>query len=74
MNIKQKLELWQNNNLISAEQKQNILSFENKKSNNFAEFALLTISAVCFGIGLISIIAANWDKLSDTFKLIGYLP
>lgn len=72
MNIKQKLELWQNNNLISAEQKQNILSFENKKSNNFAEFALLTISAVCFGIGLISIIAANWDKLSDTFKLIGY--
>lgn len=72
MSIKQKLELWQNNNLISAEQKQNILNFENKKSNSFAEFALLTISAVCFGIGLISVIAANWDKLSDTFKLIGY--
>lgn len=72
MNIKQKLELWQQNKLISLEQQQEILAFEEQNTKPFAVFALLTISALCFGIGLIGTIAANWDRLSDTMKLINY--
>ena len=70
MNISKKLQIWESAQLISSEQKEKILNYEQKQSRPLLYPAFLFISAFCIGIGILSLIAYNWDKLPDSLKLI----
>ncbi|MBP5698465.1 MAG: DUF2157 domain-containing protein [Alphaproteobacteria bacterium] len=55
--------------IISAEQRQQILDFDKDKNSGFAAKLLSILGIFIIGVGVISIIAANWDGISDTIKL-----
>ena len=67
--LNKKLSLWEEKSLISAEQKQKILDFEeaNKKPALLIGLSLLGVFVILLGV--ISIIAANWEYLSASVKL-----
>lgn len=67
--LDKKLALWQQNNLISNEQSEAIKNFENKNNNSHIFYALLSLGIFIITLGLISLIAANWDEISDSVKL-----
>jgi len=67
--LEKKLRLWTENNLISPEQKDKILDFENKDSKSYLLLSLLYLGIFTIGIGIISLIAANWDAISPGIKL-----
>lgn len=70
MLLKNKLNTWVQNALISEEQKEKIFAFE-KQSNNglFAKTALI-IAGLFIGLGICLIVASNWQILPATFKLV----
>ena len=55
--------------IISSKQKQQILDFDKDKNSGFAAKLLSILGIFIIGVGVISIIAANWDGISDTIKL-----
>lgn len=72
MNIKAKLTAWENAALITSGQKEQILSFENARKRPFLYYTFLFISCMCIGTGIISVIAYNWENISDFAKLFCY--
>ena len=72
MNIKAKLTAWENAALITSGQKEQILSFENARKRPFLYYTFLFISCMCIGTGIISVIAYNWENISDFTKLFCY--
>lgn len=70
-----KLEAWLDAKLITPQQYQAILSYE-AQTHNVSDnkpwlfYGLLVLGASIIGIGLISLIAANWSTIPDTFKLM----
>ena len=61
---------WVVNDLISKDQANNIKTHESSKtSHSFILYGFLILGAVVIGIGIISLIAANWVDLTDFFKL-----
>lgn len=70
MNLSAKLSDWQKNNLISAQQKTAILDYENRVKRPLLFYSLLFLSSFCIGIGLIAIIAANWEIIPKYVKLL----
>lgn len=71
-NINKKLNIWEEEGLISEEQTQAILAFENqdnKGQSNWWLYSLLILGVAIIGLGIISIIAANWALISDEVKL-----
>ena len=71
MKIDKKLLTWQENALISASQRQAILQYEAQYSGNNHWFLMgfLLLGTVITGIGIISLIAANWDAIPVWLKL-----
>ena len=67
--LEKKLKCWQQNNLISAEQAQKIQQFESQNKNSHLFYALLSLGIFIIALGIISIIAANWNEISDLYKL-----
>lgn len=61
MNIYSKLSDWQKRGLITAEQQQKITDYENNVRRPMLYHALLFLSCFCIGIGVIAVIAANWE-------------
>lgn len=55
--------------IISPEQKGEILEFDDAASGGFVMKALSLLGIFTIGIGVISIIASNWEALSDGVKL-----
>lgn len=70
MNINAKLSDWQKHNLISEYQKQAILDYEAQVKKPLLYYSLLFLSCFCIGIGLIALIAANWDTIPPYLKLV----
>ncbi len=70
MNLDSKLTDWQKHNLISAYQKQAILDYEIQVKRPLLYYSLLFLSSFCISIGILSLIAANWDKIPPSAKLI----
>lgn len=70
MNLSVKLSDWQKNNLITASQKTAILDYENRVKRPMLFYSLLFLSCFCIGIGLIAIIAANWEIIPSWVKLL----
>ena len=64
---------WTAAGIISNEQRQSIISFEEKKSGNlitrWALYGFLVLGVTVIGIGLISLIAANWEEIPGSMKL-----
>lgn len=69
--LEKKLEHWTVNKIITPDQAEQIKTFEESNQNiNWAYYGFLILGALSIGIGFISIIAANWDDISSTAKLI----
>jgi len=55
--------------IISVEQKQQILDFDKNKSKGLIGRLLSLLGVFIIGCGIISVIAANWNYIGDGFKL-----
>lgn len=55
--------------IISADQKEQILNFEKDKNSGFVGKLLTMLGIFTVGIGIISLVAANWDQISHSVKL-----
>ncbi|WP_020395782.1 DUF2157 domain-containing protein [Thiolinea disciformis] len=70
--IDKKLALWEQNGLITPDQVDEILAFENGDNaspNNWWLYSLLVLGSAIIGLGVISLIAANWANIPDSVKL-----
>jgi uncharacterized membrane protein len=71
MSLEKKLNLWKNNNLITTEQFDSILEYENKNSNSkLGIYTIITLGCVVLGLGIIALVASNWEVISDFVKLV----
>lgn len=69
MNLIKKLADWQQHNLLSVAQGEAILAYENKSRKPMFMFSLLSLAVFCIGLGIISLISANWQLISAPIKL-----
>ncbi len=67
--LENKLTLWEQQKLISPTQKQQILAFETQHKRPHLLTALFSLGIFIVSIGIISLIAANWDEISGAVKL-----
>jgi uncharacterized membrane protein len=72
-NLDQHLMDWQNEGFLTREQADRIRQFETARAPGSRLMLALTILAVLsIGLGVISLVAANWDKIPAWFKLTAY--
>ncbi len=73
MKLVKKLEEWVNNQLISPSQQQDIISYEANKNetNNLIQYVFMGLAGLTVGVGIISLIAYNWELLGKYMKLAG---
>lgn len=72
MNLKKKLNVWQENNVIDAATADAIRRFEDaqpKMSDQLWRYGLLGLGVLCVGLGLLFVIAANWQEIPFSVKL-----
>ncbi|MBF0109968.1 MAG: DUF2157 domain-containing protein [Magnetococcales bacterium] len=68
--IERRLKEWVQAGLIAADQAEAILRHEGAHSGkNWLLFSFLSLGAGVVGIGIISLVAANWDEIPDAVKL-----
>lgn len=72
MNLEKKLALWENKKLISAVQKQQIVEFEKNNKNPLLFNAFICLGIFLISLGIISLVAANWDAISGIVKIAIY--
>lgn len=70
MNLQKKLAEWQQHKLITAKQAKAIGEFEAKAGKPVLSYLLWALSALFIGVGIISLIAANWQSIPAAVKLI----
>ena len=68
--IERKLNEWEKNGLISSDQVLKISDYESKKSSSWLINGVLILGALIVGIGIISIIASNWEDIPSVAKLV----
>jgi|GEM_PF-4163017 Predicted membrane protein len=69
--IQKMLQEWQSNGLISDSQQQNILAFENAKpKTRWGQLGFVLLGCGTVILGIISIIASNWQMIPDAVKLV----
>ena len=66
-----KLEQWQQAGLITPDQIRAILAFENQHASRTSWwlYSIMILGVVIIGLGVISLIAANWADIPDSLKL-----
>lgn len=69
MNLTKKITQWQQADLLSAAQAQAILDYENRSQKPVLMYSFLFLSAFCIGLGIISLISANWQIIPPSLKL-----
>lgn len=69
MSIENKLSQWQQAGLIDGATRARIEAFERSNERPVLLYALGGLGAVTIGIGVISIVAANWDAIDRSVKL-----
>jgi uncharacterized membrane protein len=68
--IKKKLENWKREKLISDEQLQGIIEYEEKlDQTSFLFYFFMMLGVFILGLGVISLVAYNWYSIPDAFKL-----
>ena len=68
MGLKNKLNVWVENRLISKEEQDKIMAFEREHSNGFLAKTALVVAGLFIGLGICLVVAANWDKMGTFFK------
>ncbi|MDR1694211.1 MAG: DUF2157 domain-containing protein [Lactobacillaceae bacterium] len=69
MNLLKKIDLWQNEGIISSDQASAIRTFEAKDKKPTLIYMLLFLSVFCIGVGIVSLIASNWKMIPAGVKL-----
>ena len=69
MDLQNKLISWQRADLITATQVEAILAHEQRGARPYLFYALGGLGAFAVAIGLVSLVAANWDAISPAVKL-----
>jgi uncharacterized membrane protein len=69
MSSERKLARWQEAGLIDAETRARIEAFEEAHSKPILLYALGALGAGTVALGVVSIVAANWDAISGSVKL-----
>lgn len=72
MNIEKKLDVWTKEKLITDIQKKAVLAYEERLKSRSLLYTLLFLGGFCFGLGIISLIAYNWQDISPAVKLVIY--
>lgn len=68
--ITQQLQEWTQEGLISPDQATAIIAFEKSRSKtNWLLYSFMSLGAGVLGIGILTLIAANWDHIPKTIKL-----
>ena len=70
MRLEKKLTVWEENKVITATQKKKIMEFEQSHKSPMLFNALLIFGVFLISLGIISLVAANWDAISCVAKLI----
>ncbi len=70
MNWKGKLKVWTDAGLLTKEQAVGILNFESAKKIPYAFYSFLALGISVLGLGVIALIAANWDQIHYSIKLL----
>jgi uncharacterized membrane protein len=72
---KKALAEWVEKGLLSPEQHHSILTYEASKQtkSSWGLYGISFIGVATIAIGLISVVAGNWDQISPSLKLIVYL-
>lgn len=71
MKLYNRLQDWLNQGFISQEQLTQIQEYEDKRARPWVSSAFMILGATVLGLGVISVIAANWDDISSPLKVIG---
>lgn len=71
MSIPEKIKTWQENNLLSAQQAEQILAFERARGNRTFWRSAFIFAGLLIGLGICLIVASNWDALGASVKLTG---
>jgi hypothetical protein len=69
MSLSKQLSRWHEAGLIDARTQEGILEFEARRARPRMVHALAALGAVSIGVGIISMVAANWDGISPSIKL-----
>jgi hypothetical protein len=72
MGLTRKLKLWSDQQLITAQQVEAILTYEKEKSRSRLFFGLGGLGVLSLVLGVISLIASNWDKITPDMRIIGH--
>lgn len=67
--IDRKLAAWQDAGLIDAQAAAAIAAFEEEHARPVALWAVIGIGALAVGLGVVSIVAANWDAIPGLVRL-----
>ena len=70
MSLAKKIQIWVEKDLITPEQKKRILEFEKQRNTGFFLKASFALAGILIGLGICSIIASQWDLLSELPKII----
>lgn len=69
MNLQKKLNSWENEGIITIYQKERIEDFEKRNVIPYLFYGLLGVALFCVGLGMIALVAANWEKIAPGVKL-----
>ena len=69
MNVFQKLKRWQEAGLLTSVEAENIIRFENKNAKPYLIYGLFALALFCIGLGIVSLVAANWALIPKNLKL-----
>jgi len=68
-----KIEIWHAAGLIDADTRAALLAYEQENSRPLALWAVFGIGALAIGLGLISVVAANWEEVPGQVRLALHL-
>ncbi len=71
MRLHKHLAMWEKAKLITSKQSTAIWEFEQNKGQRRVQSAFLLLGIFCIGLGIIGLIASNWDFIPDWTKLTG---
>jgi uncharacterized membrane protein len=70
MQLEPQLKRWKDAELISSAQVERILEFEKQRARPALLYAVAGLAGLAVAIGLVSIVASNWDLMPGRMKLV----
>jgi len=68
-----KIAIWHQAGLIDADTRDRLLAFEAAHARPLALWAVFGIGALAIGLGLVSVVAANWQDIPAQLRLAVHL-